>query len=159
MWVRSLGREDPLEEGTATHSSILAWRIPWREEPDPVHRVVQRWTQLNRGSTHMHAHVSLPTSSGVYSWNAVIQIQITNGLYMVRTQPHLRCCSTIPRMLPSSAWSRMAGRYYSAFKQQGGGMMAKGRISPFKSTTRDCTCHFWSHPICQNLVKNISKKC
>ena len=28
-WVRSLGWEDPLEEGTATHSSILAWRIPW----------------------------------------------------------------------------------------------------------------------------------
>ena len=32
-WVRSLGREDRLEEGTATHSSILAWRIPWTEEP------------------------------------------------------------------------------------------------------------------------------
>ena len=31
--VRSLGREDPLEEGMATHSSILAWRIPWTEEP------------------------------------------------------------------------------------------------------------------------------
>ena len=31
--VRSLGREDPLEKGTATHSSILAWRIPWTEEP------------------------------------------------------------------------------------------------------------------------------
>ena len=30
--VRSLGREDPLEEGMATHSSILAWRIPWTEE-------------------------------------------------------------------------------------------------------------------------------
>ena len=33
MWVRSLGREDPLEEGMATHSSILTWRIPWTEEP------------------------------------------------------------------------------------------------------------------------------
>ena len=32
-WVRSLGWEDPLEEGIATHSSILAWRIPWTEEP------------------------------------------------------------------------------------------------------------------------------
>ena len=32
-WVRSLGWEDPLEKGQATHSSILAWRIPWREEP------------------------------------------------------------------------------------------------------------------------------
>jgi len=34
MWVRSLGQEDPLEEGMATHSSIVAWRIPWAEEPD-----------------------------------------------------------------------------------------------------------------------------
>ena len=33
MWVRSLGQEDPLEEGMATHSSILAWEIPWTEEP------------------------------------------------------------------------------------------------------------------------------
>ena len=32
-WVRSLGREDPLEEGVATHSSILALEIPWTEEP------------------------------------------------------------------------------------------------------------------------------
>ena len=32
-WVQSLGWEDPLEEGMATHFSILAWRIPWKEEP------------------------------------------------------------------------------------------------------------------------------
>ena len=32
-WVRSLGWEDPLEKDMATHSSILAWRIPWTEEP------------------------------------------------------------------------------------------------------------------------------
>ena len=32
-WVRSLGREDPREKGMATHSSILAWRIPWTEDP------------------------------------------------------------------------------------------------------------------------------
>ena len=32
-WVRFLGREDPLEKEMATHSSILAWRIPWTEEP------------------------------------------------------------------------------------------------------------------------------
>ena len=32
-WVRSLGWEDPLEEGMATHSSMLVWRIPWTEEP------------------------------------------------------------------------------------------------------------------------------
>jgi len=32
-WVQSLGQEDPLEEGMATHSSIFAWRIPWTEKP------------------------------------------------------------------------------------------------------------------------------
>ena len=32
-WVQSLGWEDPLEKGMATHSSILVWRIPWTEEP------------------------------------------------------------------------------------------------------------------------------
>ena len=32
-WVRTLSQEDPLEKEMATHSSILAWRIPWKEEP------------------------------------------------------------------------------------------------------------------------------
>ena len=42
-WIRSLGWEDPLEEGTAIQSSILAWRIPWTEEPGEttVHGVVK----------------------------------------------------------------------------------------------------------------------
>ena len=34
---RSLNQEDPLEEGMATHSSMLAWRTPWAEEPDGLH--------------------------------------------------------------------------------------------------------------------------
>ena len=47
-WVQSLGQEDPLEEGMATHSSILAWRIPWTEEPGGLYsiglqRVGQDW--------------------------------------------------------------------------------------------------------------------
>ena len=33
MWIPSLGQEDPLEEGMAIHSNILAWRILWTEEP------------------------------------------------------------------------------------------------------------------------------
>ena len=35
--VQSLGQEDPLERGMATHSSILAWKIPWTEESDGLH--------------------------------------------------------------------------------------------------------------------------
>ena len=39
MHVRSLGWEDPLEEGMSTHSSILAWRIPWTEEPGSLQSI------------------------------------------------------------------------------------------------------------------------
>ena len=38
-WVRSLGWKDPLEKGMASHSSILAWEIPWTEEPGRLHTV------------------------------------------------------------------------------------------------------------------------
>ena len=38
-WVRFLGQEDPLEEETATHSSILAWKIPWTEEPSGLQSI------------------------------------------------------------------------------------------------------------------------
>ena len=48
-WVQSLGWEDPLEEGMATHSSILAWRIPTDREAwqATVHWVTKSWTQLS----------------------------------------------------------------------------------------------------------------
>ena len=36
-WISFLGWEDPLEKGMATHSSVLAWRIPWMEEPGGLH--------------------------------------------------------------------------------------------------------------------------
>ena len=39
-WVQSLGQEDPLEKGIATYSSILAWRIPWTEEPGGLQSMV-----------------------------------------------------------------------------------------------------------------------
>ena len=51
MWVQSLGGEDPVEEGMATHSSILAWRIPWTEGPGGLQsigsqRVRHDWSSL-----------------------------------------------------------------------------------------------------------------
>ena len=47
--VQSLRQEDPLEKGMAIHSSILAWRILWTEEPSglQVHGVAKSWTQLS----------------------------------------------------------------------------------------------------------------
>ena len=48
MWVQSLDLEDPLEEGMATHFSVLAWRIPWMEEPD---RLPSLWGQEESDTT------------------------------------------------------------------------------------------------------------
>ena len=41
-WVRSLGQKDPLEKGMATHSCILAWRIPWTEGPGGLQSTVSQ---------------------------------------------------------------------------------------------------------------------
>ena len=49
MWVRSLGQEDPLEKEMATHSRILAWKIPWTEEPGGLQsmELQKNWIQLS----------------------------------------------------------------------------------------------------------------
>ena len=57
MLVQSLGQEDPLEEGMATHSSILAWRFPWTEETGGLwfiesQRVGHDWSDLPHRHTH-----------------------------------------------------------------------------------------------------------
>ena len=55
MGVRSLGQKDPLQEGMVTHSSILAWRIPWTEEPGRLWSVESQWVGhnwSNLASTH-----------------------------------------------------------------------------------------------------------
>ena len=60
MRIQILGWEDPLVEGEATHSSILAWRIPWTEEPGvgaTVPRVTKSQTQLKRLSMNPREYV------------------------------------------------------------------------------------------------------
>ena len=55
-WVRYLGQEDPLEKGMATHSSILAWRIPWTEEPGgPQSMGLQRVRHDRATNTYLYA--------------------------------------------------------------------------------------------------------
>ena len=62
-----LGQEDPLEEGMATHSSILAWRIPWTKEPGRLWSVESqsgtrlKWLSMYT-SKHMHVHVRKESS-------------------------------------------------------------------------------------------------
>ena len=62
--VRSLGREDPLEKEMATHSSILAWEIPWTEEPG-CHSPWGRKESDPSEHTHTHTHThTLPCLAG-----------------------------------------------------------------------------------------------
>jgi len=58
-WVQSLGWEDPLEEDMATHSSILAWRIPWTEEPVGLQSM-----GLQRVNVTERLTLSIPNTAG-----------------------------------------------------------------------------------------------
>ena len=64
MQVQSLGQEDPLEEGMATHSSIIGWRIPWTEEPGSPwgHKELDTTEQLNNND--LFSSCDLITSYG-----------------------------------------------------------------------------------------------
>ena len=53
-WVRFLGQEDPLEEDMATHSSILAWRIPWTEEPGGLQSMRSQRVGNDRVTEYTH---------------------------------------------------------------------------------------------------------
>ena len=59
MWVQSLGWEDPLEEGVATHSSILAWRIPWMEEPGGLSPKDSKEQDTNEATEHTRVQCDL----------------------------------------------------------------------------------------------------
>ena len=55
-WVQSLGQEDPLEKGMATHSSILAWRILWTQEPDGLQSMGSKESDMVKWVTLSHFH-------------------------------------------------------------------------------------------------------
>jgi len=109
--VWSLGWEDPLEEGTATHSSVLAWRIPWTKEPDVLQsegsqRVGHDWSNL--ACTHAHL---------LYSFVPLF-ISIVIKLYPFRGFPagseseESACNERDPGLIPWSGRSPGEGRGY-----------------------------------------------
>ena len=55
--VQSLGREDPLEKEMATHSSILAWKIPWTEEPGRLQSLGSQRIEHDRACTHTDIYI------------------------------------------------------------------------------------------------------
>ena len=75
--VRSLGRKDPLEEEMATHSSVLAWRIPWIEEPGGY----SLWGRGRVGLSLNNNTISLWRSHRSISCLSVCQLMVTGGFF------------------------------------------------------------------------------
>ena len=63
-WVQSLGQEDPLEEKVATHSNILAWRIPWTERSNGLQSMGSQWVGHNLATKPLPPH-----SSNHHAWH------------------------------------------------------------------------------------------
>ena len=81
-WVRSLGREDPLEKEMATHSSLLAWRIPWTEEPGGLHS--PRGRKESDTTEQLHFHFQLRVKVKV-SWTYLVTQLVKNPPAMRET--------------------------------------------------------------------------
>ena len=87
--VQSLGREDPLEKGMATHSSILAWRIPWTEEPGGLQSIgSERVRHDQETNTHTHTrvldflHLTLKTLPCTVMYGAHVMFTLFPALHL-----------------------------------------------------------------------------
>ena len=69
LWVQSLGWKDPLEEGIATHSSTLAWRIPWTGEPGGLQS--QGLQRADTAEVTQHAHRERGRAQRAISLNTI----------------------------------------------------------------------------------------
>ena len=130
--VRSLGGEDPLEEGMATHSSILAWRIPWTEEPGRLqsmgsHRVGHDWAHAcQTDERHQTREVALKgweKALAHMTWNSWWQLSMDDSVEPSDHLPSPACfwespCSRNTRnsgaflvyahsISPATGWSRL----------------------------------------------------
>ena len=99
-WVQSLGQEDALEKEMATHSSTLAWKIPWMEEPGrlspPDRKELHRTEQL---------HLSgLKTDGGQLSWNYPQGTIFTVDLFLL--------CTTISPKFCKNTWNFTQFRFF-----------------------------------------------
>ena len=87
-WVQSLSQEDPLEKEVATHPSILAWRIPWREEPDELQSMGSKRVGHNLATEYTHTIYKLNSSKTIetHSFSANLTVTISKNSYLPHSQ-------------------------------------------------------------------------
>ena len=104
MWVQSLGGEDPLEEGMITHISILAWRIPWTEEPGGLQsiglqRVGHFWNDLAcmHAVTDKHLHVFRKFCININVFLHIEHLEV----YLWVVTAATTCCCLVAKLCPT----------------------------------------------------------
>ena len=97
--VRSLGREDPLEKEMVTHSSILAWRIPWMEKPGRLQSMGSQRVRHDWATSLCMIFLCFGKKSLLRSEDRNLRLE---GLHLF---PH--CCPSLPRLLPWGTWQPM----------------------------------------------------
>ena len=107
MKLQSLSWADPLEEGMATHSSILAWRIPWREEPSRLQSIgLQSWTWLSDlAHTHTHTHTHTQDCSTAISTEVYTCTHPSNGPSIHTPTCGAKLPSFLTRIFAIAHWS------------------------------------------------------
>ena len=73
IWIRFLGREDPLGEGTEIHSNILAWRIPWTEEPGRLQSIGHKESDTTEATEHTFILVAQLVKNLPAMWETLVQ--------------------------------------------------------------------------------------
>ena len=102
MWVRSLGQEDPLEKEMTTHSSILAWEIPWTEEPGELQsmELLKSRTRLSYSATATIIDIKIVC-------NVYILMSLVSTQRAVIASPHLGWM----RVPSADAWSLLLSQH------------------------------------------------
>ena len=103
MQVQSLGWEDPLEKGMATHSSILAWRLPWTEEPGRLQSTGSQ-TVRHDGSDLSHMHTRGLKQGFLSQGEGLREGDAVSGSSPVVSADHFHCKDHVPTARGISLW-------------------------------------------------------
>ena len=99
MWVGSLGWEDPLENGMATHSNILAWKIPWREEPDGLVSTGLKRVRHDWATIYIHIYVCMCVCVYIY-----VDVNICVCIQSLRRLERWSASSDTPSRVLANCW-------------------------------------------------------
>ena len=102
-WVRSWGWEEPLEKEIATHSSILAWEIPWREEPGGLQtmQLQKSWTWLSNETAVAAAAAGIRWVTTGYGRFRISSVQSLSRVWLLAIPWIAACQAAIPCPLPT----------------------------------------------------------